>query len=462
MGRRGTAAAESFALLMQGIAQGIHGLRQKQAQESDDARAERRLQMEEEHFRGLQEERQLNRQERVRHNLEQERLRQEAIDKARKEDEKMRRMQYILGAEFAGKSGPERQSYMEFIDQTDPDRERGLDDAAIIDKVSKPGVQTFDYGGNATLQMRLATLNKTRRSLGLPDITPSGDTLTLSHQGVKDLRATSDVLQDWRADNEELDRAIARTRPKIESLGIGGKEMSLDRLRGLLRRAREYDAMQRGVAQSSQAEQPVPTAAGVPELREAQNRDGNLIRNRTDRMVGALLGGEMGGMEGQVPSAPMARASQLAGVFSTDPMQRLSNWMELHTAGYPLMPPTLDMAVDAATGVPQLKPEYFAMMEQTQPGMGQAANQMLQSMASVQQRNQQQFGPQGAGRDEAGRSRGQGGYLQGQFPLGGSPGERAASRASQSRPAPTQASPMIPQGRTPQPGPFNPMFGVGR
>lgn len=453
MGRRGTAAAESFALLMQGIAQGIHGLRQKQAQESDDARAERRLQMEEEHFRGLQEERRLNREERGRHNLEQERLRQEAIDKARKDEREMAEAEFVLGVRKGGGGANERAQYMDFRDLTEPLRAKGLDDQAIVDALHKPGTHTFEMNG--VLQSRLDRMNAARKERGEAPVTPTGNQLTLSNSGIEELAATKDILQDWKLSDEKLKAAFERTRPPIENLG--GKGIRPERLMGMLQRKRQWDEVQGGRQQAA-----APVDAGVPELREAQNRDGNLIRNRTDRMVGALLGGEMGGMEGQAPSGPMATMAQLAGVFSTDPMQRLTNWMELHTAGYPLMPPTLDMAVDAATGVPQLKPEYFAMMEQTQPGMGQAMNQMLQSMASVQQRNQQQFGPQGAGRDEAGRSRGQGGYLQGQFPLGGSPGERAASRASQSRPAPTQASPMIPQGRTPQPGPFNPMFGVGR
>lgn len=422
MGRRGTAAAESFALLMQGIAQGIHGLRQKQAQESDDARAERRLQMEEEHFRGLQEERRLNREERGRHNLEQERLRQEAIDKARKEDRDLREMEYVLGAEKGGSSAAERGPYMDFRDLTEPLRAKGLDDKAILDALQKPGNYTFQYDPNDTVMAgRLALLNQQRKKLGQPEITPTGNELTLSHSGIQALRATTDVLSDWGASNKELDKIMERTRPPIENLG--GKGIRPERLMGMLQRKRQWDEVQGGRQQVA-----APVDAGVPELREAQNRDGNLIRNRTDRMVGALLGGEMGGMEGQVPNGPMARASQLAGVFSTDPMQRLSNWMELHTAGYPLMPPTLDMAVDAATGVPQLKPEYFAMMEQAQPGMGQAANQMLQSMASVQQRGQQA---------------GQGGLLSGQ-PMGQGAGERAASRAArpQSQPAQTQSSPL--------------------
>lgn len=424
MGRKGTAAAQSFALLMQGIAQGIHGLRQQQAQQEDDSRAERRLQMEEEHFRGLQEERQLNRQERGRHNLEQERLRQEAIDKARKEDRDLREMEYVLGAEKGGSSAAERGPYMDFRDLTEPLRAKGLDDKAILDALQKPGTYTFQFDPNDTVMgARLSRLNRQRKELGQPEITPTNGELTLSHSGLQALRSTTDVLSDWGASNKELDKIMERTRPPIENLG--GKGIRPERLMGMLQRKRKWDEVQ-GQGQSAQAEQPMP--AGVPEARESATRDGNLLRHRTDTMVSALLGGEGGGMAGQNPGAQMpATPDQLGRLFSTDPRHRIAAWMELHTAGYPAMPPTLDFAVDASSGTPMLKQDVFAQMEQVQPGMGQAANQMLQSLAAGQQRMQQQAG----------------GLFQGQ-PIGQGQGEQFAGRATkpQSRPAQTQASPM--------------------
>lgn len=409
-------SGEAFALLMQGLAQGLHGIRQERGQAADDERQNRRMQMEEEHYRGLREDRQqqrqwvnedrdLSRQERNRHNLEQERLRQEAINKSgagKAQTPEDKELDDIYGAHVS--SAPVRDSMVRFRDAVYPMLKRKADDQSIMEKLAEPGTMQVDFSkpGMNTLKARvidyndrLRTSQKNGTRIGEQEIKiPTDGKMTLDADTIH-LLIGEDVSKTYGGKGGHTEDVLHPMLEKMRPIErqLGQHMLPESSLQEMLGRARKrYEAGQQPASQPTGMAPPVQEQSRwSPQSRAGQagmHVDDRLAQSSMPSMPG---GGADAGSAGGMFSSFTPFLQKHHELFSTDPKLRVAAWLDLHTAGFPVLPPTLDFAITNPDGVPQLKPEVAQMIEQAYPGQGKAmaANQLLQQLATTDQQIQQ-------------------------------------------------------------------------
>lgn len=432
-------SGESFALLMQGLAQGLHGVRQERARSEDDARQERRLQMEEQHYQGMREDRAASRSDLNRHRLEEERLRQESIDKVRQKSA-------IMDALGLGNTESERGIARQLVAHIGPLLDKGMDTESIVQSAFKSGSREYDLSTDQALREQVERLNKGRVGKKLPPVDVGNNRVQMTPELLDQLHAEDKLMGDYSSHLKRMDVETRQIQPlafrlKNKSYPSGMDPQDLELAANVLREHPEelqrFGYQPKGARQGqAMAPQPQEDSRWSPQSRAGQ------AGMHVDDMLANASTPDAQGMMMQNPGAN-AFLQKHHELFSTDPKMRVTAWLDLHTAGFPVLPPTLDFAVHAPDGIPQLKPDVAQMIEQAFPGQGKsmAANQLLQQLATADQQLQQSQGRL--------QQQGGGGKLQGE-PMGQGAGERAL------RPKPPASRPTAPaqtQGIVPQPRP---------